>query len=806
MLPDLRYAIRTLIRRPGFTAIALLTIALGIGANTAIFSVVNAVLWRPLPYPHPERLMMVWVYNPRQGFDKDVAPYPTFTDWRNQSRRFEHLAAYSGASVSLTGAGDPAQLRGARVTPSFFPTLNVQPAVGRWFTEQDAAAGRERVVILEHGLWQGRFGGDPAIVGRTIQLSGRPYEVVAVMPAGFRYPADATLWLPLAPVEPYKQLMESRGAYWLNVIGRLRAGSTQPAAQAEMDTIARRLEQKYPDTSGGLGVRLTSLHDEIVGDVRRALLVLFGAVGCVLLIACANVANLLLTRATGRHRELAIRAALGAARIRIVRQLLTESLVLALAGAAIGLLLATWGVAALQQAAPTNIPRLTSIAIDVPVLLVTLGMALATGVIFGVAPAWQSASAIQSDALKEGGRSGGEGSRGRRVRHVLAVIEVAVALVLLVGAALLARSLGVIARTDLGFNPRNVLALSIELPRQKYAEDSKVIQFYEQVVERTSTLPGVRSVGVGSSVLLGPLPNSSTLSVEGRRAPANAVNIPVPYDTVINGYFATLGIPLTRGRLFGPDDTATAPARVIVNEAFVRRFFPSEDPLGKRVTFNNPQNKNVQWLTIVGVVADTRRGGLGRPAWAELYFPLTQSPDTRLTVLIRTAGDPIAMARAAQEQVWAIDPSQPVSSIRTLEELLARGQANRRFTMMMLGVFAVVALLLAAVGIYGVIAYSTAQRTHEIGIRIALGATRVDVLHMVLRDGLRIGAFGTVIGVAAAAAASRLLSGLLFGISPHDPLTFVALPAGLLIVALLASWIPARRALAVEPSTALRGE
>jgi putative ABC transport system permease protein len=805
MMSELRYAIRTLIKSPGFTAIAVLTIGLGIGANTAIFSVVNTVLLRPLPYPHPERLMLVWVHNPRQGFDKDVTSYPTFDDWRNQSRSFERIAAYFGASVSLTGAGDPAQLRGARVTPSFFSTLNVQPAWGRWFTEQDAAAGHERVVILDHSLWQARFGSDPAIVGRTIQLSGQPYEVVGVMPAGFRYPDDSTLWLPLAPVEPYKEIMESRGSYWLTVIGRLRADSTQAAAQTEMDLIARQLEAQHPDTNGGQGVRLTPLHDEIVGDLRRVLLVLFGAVGCVLLIACANVANLLLTRATGRQKELAIRAALGARRARLVRQLLMESFVLALAGAGGGLLLATWGVAALRQIAPTNIPRLASVTIDVPVLFFTLGIAVATGMIFGVAPAWRGASANGSEMLKEGGRSGGEGSRARRVRHVLAVTEVAIALVLLVGAGLLARSLAVIAKTDLGFNPHNVLAVSIELPRQKY-EDSKVIQFYEQMVDRTSTLPGVRSVGVGSSVLLGPLPQSATLSVEGRPARPDAVNIPVPFDTVTNGYFATLGIPLTRGRLFGPEDTASAPARVLVNEAFVRRFFPSEDPIGKRVTFGNPQGTDAGWLTIVGVVADTRRGGIGRPPWAELYFPLTQSADPLLTVLVRTAGDPILMARAVQQQVWAIDPAQPVASIRTLEELLARGQANRRFTMMMLGVFAAVALLLAAVGIYGVIAYSTAQRVHEIGVRMALGATRADVLRMVLRDGVRIGALGAIIGIAAAAAASRVLAGLLFGVSAHDPLTFVALPAGLLAVAVLASWIPARRALAVEPMTALRGE
>jgi putative ABC transport system permease protein len=806
MINDLRYALRGLLKKPLFAVLTILTLALGIGANAAIFSVVNGVLLRPLPYPQPERLMMVWIYNPRQGFDKDVAPFPAFADWRAQSRSFEHLAAYFAASVSLTGVGDPAQLRGARVTPSFFPTMDVQPALGRWFTEQDATAGHERVVVLEHGLWEQRFGSDRSIVGRTIQLSGRPYEVIGVMPAGFQYPDDATLWLPLAPVEPYKQLMESRGSFWLNVIGRLRAETTQAAAQTEMDTIARRLEQQYPGSSGGQGIRLTALHDEIVGDVRRALLVLLGAVGCVLLIACANVANLLLTRATGRQKEIAVRAALGAPRRRIVRQLLTESLVLALAGAGAGLLLATWGVAALQEAAPTNLPRLTSVVIDLRVLIFTLIVALATGVIFGIAPAWQSASASQSDALKEGGRSGGEGARGRRVRNALAVVEVAVALVLLVGAGLLARSFAAIARTDLGFNPRNVLVLQIDLPRQKYTEDQRVVQFYQQLTERLTALPGVRSVGLGSSVLLGRLPNSATLNVEGRPVPRDAVNIPVPYDTVTNGYFATLGIPLTRGRLFGPEDTATAPLRVIVNEAFVRRFFPREEPLGKRVTFSNPQDKNVPWLTIIGVVADTRRGGVDRPAWAELYFPLSQSADPRLMVLLRTAGDPIALARAAQEQVWAVDPGQPVASVRTLEELVARVQANRRFTMVMLGVFALVALVLAAVGIYGVIAYSTAQRTQEIGIRVALGAARSDVLRMVLSDGLRIGALGSIIGVAAAAAMSRLLSGLLFGVSPHDPITFAALPAALLIVAGLASWIPARRALAVEPIKALRAE
>ena len=806
MLKDLRYAIRGLLRKPLFAVLTVLTLALGIGANAAIFSVVNGVLLRSLPYPHPDRLMRVWIYNPRQGFDKDVAPYPNFADWRAQSRTFAHLAAYSGASFSLTGAGDPAQLRGATVTPSFFPTLDVQPSLGRWMSEQEATPGHEHVVVLEHGLWQGRFGSDPHIVGRAIQLSGQPYEVIGVMPAAFQYPENAAFWVPLAPVGQAGRFMESRTAFWLDVIGRLRPDTTQATAQIEMDTIARRLEQQYPDSNAAQGIRLTSLHDETVGDVRRALLVLLGAVGCVLLIACANVANLLLTRATGRQKELAIRAALGAARLRILRQLLTESVVLAIAGGAAGLLLASWGVAALQQAAPTNIPRLSGIAIDGRVLAFTLTIALITGLIFGLAPAWQSASATRSDALKEGGRAGTEGARGRRVRNTLAILEVAIALVLLIGAGLLVRSFAAIARTDLGFDARRVLVLTIELPRQKYDAGPRVTQFFEQLSDRLAALPGVRSVGVGSSILLSRLPQSSTISVEGRPPAGQDVNIPVPYDTVTNGYFSTLGIPLTRGRLFSAEDTSAAPARVVVNESFVKRFFPDSDPLAKRVTFDDPQNKDAQWLTIVGVVADTRRGGVDRPAWAELYVNLRQSPDRRLNVLVRTTADPLAMARAAQQQVWAIDAGQPVTSVRTVDELVARGQANRRFTMMMLGVFALVALTLAAVGIYGVIAYSTAQRTQEIGIRVALGATRANVLRMVLSDAMRIATAGIVVGVAAAAALSRLLAGLLFGVGAHDPVTFLLLPLILLAIAALASWIPARRALAVDPMVALRAE
>jgi putative ABC transport system permease protein len=805
MFNDLRYALRGLLKSPLIAVLTIVTLALGIGANAAIFSVVNGVLLRSLPYPHPDRLMRVWTYNPRQGFDKDVAPYLNFADWRSQSRSFEQLAAYAGASFSLTGVGDPAQVRGATVTPSFFPTLDVQPLLGRWLNEQDATPGHEKVVVLEHGLWERRFGRDGVIVGRSIQLNGQPYEVIGVMPPAFQYPDNAAFWVPLAPVGPAGQYMQSRTAFWLDVVGRLRSNVTQAAAQTEMDTIARRLEQQYPE-NGGQGIRLTSLHEETVGDARRGLLILLGAVGCVLLIACANVANLLLTRATGRSKELAIRTALGAPRGRLVRQVLTESVVLALAGGIAGLLLASWGVAALQSGAPTNIPRLSEILIDARVFAFTFAVAIVTGLIFGIVPAWHGASASQANALKEGGRAGAEGARGRRIRHGLAIVEVAIAMVLLIGAGLLVRSFAAIARTDLGLDPKNVLVLTIELPRQKYTDGVRVTQFFEQLSERLASLPGVRSVGVGSSILLSSLPQSSTIAIEGRPVARDAVNIPVPYDTVTNGYFSTLSIPLTRGRFFSAEDTPTAPGRVIVNEAFVRRFFPGADPIGKRVTFGDPQSKEVQWQTIVGVVADTRRGGVERAPWSELYFNLHQSPDRRLNALVRTAGDPRALARAAQEQVWAVDASQPVTSVRTVEELVARGQANRRFTMSMLGAFALVALALAAVGIYGVIAYSTQQRTQEIGIRVALGASRVSVLRMVLSDALQIGAIGVAIGAGVAAALTRLLTGLLFGVTAHDPLTFAVLPPMLLAVAAFASWIPARRALAVDPMVALRNE
>jgi putative ABC transport system permease protein len=806
MWSDIQYAVRNIAKRPLFYSVVILTLALGIGANASIFTVVNGVLLQPLPYPHPERLMMVWTHNPRQGFDKDVGTYPNFEDWRRASQSFERMSAYFGASVTLTGNGDPAQIRGARVTHEFFETMGVAPLQGRAFTSSNGQAGGERVVILAHGLWMRRFGGDVSIIGRPIVLNGVPHEVMGVMPASFKHPADAELWMPLAPVGQFQSLFSARGSYWLTIVGRLKPGVTRAAAQSEMDAIAARLEKEYP-SNAGIGIRLVGMHEELVGDVKRPLLILLGAVCFVLLIACANVANLLLTRAASRQRELAIRAALGANRGRLVRQLLTESVVLGLLGGTAGLLLATLSTDLLLTLAPAELPRLSDIAIDRQVLAYAAGASIFTSLLFGLVPALHAARRDSAGHLKEGGRTGTDGRGGGRVRAALAVGELAIALVLLVGAGLLIRSFIALNSEDPGFATRGVLALRLQLPAATYREPAQIAGFYEQLVERLDALPGVESAAAGSSLLLSRLPSSAGINIEGRPPlPADAQNIPVPYDSVTPEYFSTLQIPLRKGRMFTRADGPQSQQVVIVNEAFVRRFFPGEDPLGRRVTFNDPSQPGTRWQTIVGVVADTKRGGFEREPWAETYFPMRQSPDARAFVLLRTKGDPLTLVAAAQAAVWAIDRNQPIAAVRTVRDLLAQRELNRRFTTLLLGVFAAVALVLAIIGTYGVIAHATAQRTQEIGIRIALGADRRTILRMVLAGGLRIASAGLAIGVLGALALTQVLSGLLFGITARDPLTFVVVPAALLVVALAACWIPARRAMQVEPVIALRGE
>ena len=805
MWADVQYTLRSLVRQPLFYSVVILTLALGIGANAAIFTVVNAVLLRPLPYPDADRLMMVWTYNPRQGFDKDVATYPNFEDWRRASQSFERMSGYFGASVTLTGSGDPAQIRGARVTPEFFETMQVFPALGRPFAPEHGRAGGERAVILAHGLWTRRFGADPGIVGRRLMLNGISHEVVGVMPSSFAHPSDAEFWLPLAPVGQFESLFTSRGSFWLTAIGRIKPGVSRTAAQAEMDAIAARLERTYP-SNAGLGIRLVPLHEELVGDVKRPLLILLGAVCLVLLIACANVANLLLTRAASRTRELAIRTALGAARGRLNRQLLTESLVLGLIGGIAGLALAIGATDLLRSLAPPELPRLDGVTVDVRVLAYTAAASLLTSMLFGTIPAFHASRREVGAALKEGGRTGSD-SRSGRLRTALAIGELAIALVLLVGASLLVRSFVALSREDPGFARDGVLTLRLQLPAAKYNEPARVASFHEQLIDRLRALPGAESAAAGSTLLLSRLPNSASINIEGRPPlPSDVQNLPVPYDSVSPEFFTTLQVPLRHGRFFAHTDGPDAQQVAIVNEAFVRRFYPNEDPLGRRVTFGTPGEPDTRWQTIVGVVADTKRGGFGRPPWAEIYFPMRQAPERRVFMFVRTGGDPLAIAAAAQAAVWSIDRDQPIAGIGTVRQLLAQQEANRWFTTLLLGLFAAVALVLALIGIYGVIAYSTAQRTQEIGIRLALGADQRSVMRLVLAGGLRIAIAGLALGLAAALALSRVMSGLLYGVGTRDPVTFVVVPGVLLFVALAACFVPARRAMRIDPLIALRAE
>lgn len=807
-LQNLRYGMRLLRKNPSVTVIAVLALGLGIGANTAIFSVTYNVLLRPLPYPDPDRLMIVWLTNPRQAIEEDITSYPNFLDWRNQTQTFERLVGYDENSATLTNAGDPEQLRGTAVTAGFFEMMGVAPEHGRTFEPAENQPGREQVVMLSGGLWRRRFGADPTLVGKSITLNGTSHEVVGILPAWFQFPKETEVWTPLAPAGPYEGLAAARGALWLSVMGRLRHDVTIEQAQAEMDMIARRLEQQYPQDNASMGIKLEPLREELVGDTKPALLILQGAVGFVLLIACANVANLLLARAVGRQREIAIRSALGARRLRLVGQLLTESILLALAGAIVGLLLALWGVWVLQTVGPSSLRGVADTTINLPVLGFTAALALLTALLFGLVPALQTSKVGLSEHLKEGSRGAGEGTQTHRLRNALVVGEIAAALVLLVGAGLMIRSFLHLQGVQPGFNPKGVLTARILLPRTKYAENAQVEAFYKQLVQGLNSVPGVSSASAGSSILLNRLPNSALLNVEGKPSARSQgqVDIPVPFDSVTPDFFRTIQAPLVNGRFFDERDTASSPRVTIVNQALARRYFSGADPVGKRVTFDDPNGDTVRWLTVVGVVGDMRRSGLESDASAELYFPHSQRPARAMTVLLRTTGEPEALTRTVRSQVWAIDKDQPLTRIATLEEMVDELSAHRRFNAVLLAVASAIALLLAAVGIYGVMAYSVTQRTHEIGVRMALGAQQSEVLRLIVSRGLGLALAGVVIGLVGSLLLTGLLSKLLYGVSARDPVTFGGIALLLVGVALVASWLPARRAARIDPVIALRYE
>ena len=804
-LQDLRYGIRMLLKKPGFTLIAVITLALGIGANTAIFSVVNAILLRPLPYPEPDRLAMVWMNNTRLNIAEDWHSWPNYVDYRDQNHVFENIAGFNNRSFNLTGQGEAVRVVGAWGTANLFSTLGVNPFRGRIFTTDEQEEGKGMVAVLGYGLWQRQFGGDPEIVGRTISLNGQTRTVIGIMPAGFNFPEKETeIWV---PVQLNQGNRESRGGFWIKAIGRLKREVTIQQAQAEMSNIADRLQRQYPDMLAGYGANIVAYQTQLLGNLRQALILLFGAVGFVLLIACVNVANLLLARAAERGKEIAIRTALGAQRSRLVRQLLTESALLSLIGGVLGIILAVLGINALISIAPPDIPRLDQARLDGRVLGFALAVSILTGLIFGIAPALQGSKPDLNETLKEGGRSATAGLSGRRIRQTLVAAEFAITLVLLAGAGLMIKSFVRVQQVNLGFNPDNLLTMRMAIAGNRYRgnQGKAAVDFYQQLIQRIESIPGVQAAGAASAIFLSLTPSSANFSIEGRPDFKPAESIETPIDMVTPNFFRVIGTPLMRGRFFDERDGREAPPVVIINETMARRFWPNEDPIGRRIKYGD-LSSNDPWKTIVGVVADARRTGYDLDVRCETFLPHAQAPNGGMTLVIRAESRPEGLASAVRQAAREIDPDQPFYEIRTMKATLSEMVAKRWLNTLLFGLFGAVALLLAAVGIYGLMVTMVTQRTREIGVRLALGATTGEILKMLLWQGARLTAIGLVIGLLSAVMLTRLMSKLLYGVSATDLTTFVAISLVLLSVALLACWVPARRATKVDPLVALRCE
>jgi putative ABC transport system permease protein len=815
ILQDVRYSLRQLRKSPGFTTIAVLTLALGIGANTAIFSVVNAVLLRPLPYKDSDRLVMVWEQNPHRGWFQNVVSSANFLDWKKQNHVFADMAAFESVPFNLTGDNKPEEVAGERVTTSLFSVLGVQPLRGRLFVPEEEQHGRAAVVV-SYGLWQQRYGGDPGLVGRNISLNGESYPVVGIVPPSFAddysasFAPHSRVWISGLDLQP-----EGREFHDYNAIARLKPGVTLVQAQAEMNTIAGRIEQQYPE-SKGWGVALVGLYDQIVQYARPALLVLLGAVGLVLLIACANVANLLLVRATGREKEIAIRAALGASRAQIIRQFLIESTVLSMIGAAVGLALAVWGSQILVRLSPPETPGVAGAGINTFVLLFMIAVALGTGITFGLVPALNASKFKLNESLKESGRSSTASPSGRRLRNALVICEFGLALTLLVGAGLMIKALAHLRGVDIGFNPNHLVSMEVPLVGPQYDQPARQVQFFHQLLDRIETLPGVEAATISRGVPIRGWAGQNFVTADHPNPAAGEVP-DANYVVIAPDYFRTMQIPLREGRPFTESDSSTSERVVIVSESLASRDWPGQDPMGKRLKVSSDANdKDAPWLSVVGVVGNVRSEGQYAPFIPEIYVPYTQYPWTLWprNILVRTTADPLAIVPAIRREVAALDKDVPVAEVGTMNEIVAGPMQQGQTLMWLLGAFSVLALVLAAMGIYSVISYAVAQRAHEIGVRMALGASRQDVASLVVRQGIVLTFAGVSIGLLGAFAISRFLASLpfqvrwllLFDVHPTDPLIFAVVSAILGVVAVLASFLPARRATKVDPMVALRYE